>query len=61
MPELGKYAATVLGAYGAALGLLVALVVASLWRGRRVRADLARSAAAGERAALVDLVGALGE
>ena len=26
-----------------------------------VRADLARSAAAGERAALVDLVGALGE
>lgn len=42
MPELGKYAATVLGAYGAALGLLVALVVASLWRGRRVRADLAR-------------------
>ena len=40
MPELGKYAGTVLGAYGAALGLLVALVVLTLWQGARVRRTL---------------------
>jgi heme exporter protein D len=36
MPDLGKYAATVLSAYGGALALLVALVAASLWRSARV-------------------------
>lgn len=42
MPDLGKYASTVLSAYGVALVLLLALVALSLWRGRRVRAKLQR-------------------
>ncbi len=37
MPDLGKYAATVLGAYGAALLLLVGLVVLTIWQGRRMK------------------------
>ena len=41
MPELGKYAATVLGAYGAALALLVGLVALTLWQGARMRRALA--------------------
>jgi heme exporter protein D len=41
MPELGKYAATVLAAYGATIALLVVLVVATLLRGARVRRMLA--------------------
>jgi heme exporter protein D len=40
MPELGKYADTVLSAYGASLALLIGLVVWTLWRGRRVQAQL---------------------
>lgn len=40
MPDLGKYAGTVLGAYGAALGLLVALVVLTLWQGARMKRAL---------------------
>ena len=40
MPDLGKYAETVLSAYGASLVLLVGLVAFSLWRGRRVRAEM---------------------
>ena len=40
MPDLGKYADTVLSAYGVTLLLLAALVVATLWRGRRVRARM---------------------
>ena len=40
MPELGKYAATVLWAYGAAFGLLVGLVVWTLWQGARVKRAL---------------------
>ena len=42
MPDLGRYADTVLSAYGVSLGLLAALVALSLWRGRRVRAEMAR-------------------
>ncbi|MWB78558.1 heme exporter protein CcmD [Pseudooceanicola sp. 216_PA32_1] len=42
MPELGKYAGAVLSAYGASLALLAALVVASLWRARRVKRALDR-------------------
>ena len=38
--ELGKYAATVLSAYGASLALLALLVVLTLWRGRRIRARM---------------------
>jgi heme exporter protein D len=40
MPDLGKYGDTVLSAYGASILLLVVLVVLTLWRGRRVRAEM---------------------
>jgi len=42
MPDLGKYADTVLSAYGASIALLVLLVVVSIWRGRKVRAEMER-------------------
>jgi len=42
MPDLGKYSDAVLSAYGASIGLLVLLVALSLWRGRKVRAEMAR-------------------
>ncbi|WP_193747408.1 heme exporter protein CcmD [Ruegeria sp. ANG-S4] len=40
IPDLGKYADTVLSAYGASLILLVVLVAFSLVRGRKVRAEM---------------------
>jgi heme exporter protein D len=40
MPDLGTYAVPVLSSYGVSLGLLVVLVVASIWKARRVRARL---------------------
>lgn len=40
MPDLGKYAVTVLGSYGATIVLLVALVVASLWKSARLKRAL---------------------
>lgn len=40
MIELGKYAATVLSAYGVSLGLLVAIIVQSLRANARARRDL---------------------
>ena len=40
MPDLGKYADAVLSAYAASLVLLVAIVVLSVWRGRKVRAEM---------------------
>ncbi|MGP6085701.1 heme exporter protein CcmD [Antarctobacter jejuensis] len=40
MPELGKYAGAVLSSYAVSLGLIVALVIFSVWRARRVRAEL---------------------
>ncbi|MGB3243406.1 MAG: heme exporter protein CcmD [Sulfitobacter sp.] len=40
MPELGKYAAEVLAAYGVSLVLLALLVLVTLRRGRRARAAL---------------------
>ena len=40
MPDLGKYAATVLGAYAAAIMLLVALVALTLWQGARMKRAL---------------------
>lgn len=40
MPDLGKYAFTVLASYGVSLGLIVLLVAASLLRARRVRREL---------------------
>ena len=42
MPDLGKYADTVLSAYGVSLLLLLALLVMTLMRGAKVRADLKR-------------------
>ena len=43
MPDLGKYADTVLSAYAASIVLLVLLVALSIWRGRKVRAEMARA------------------
>ncbi|MFP4327752.1 MAG: heme exporter protein CcmD [Paracoccaceae bacterium] len=40
MPDLGKYATAVLSSYGVTLALLVALIVLSIWRARKVRAEL---------------------
>ncbi|KIC34705.1 heme exporter protein CcmD [Leisingera sp. ANG-S5] len=40
MPDLGKYADTVLSAYGASLVLLAALVVLTILRGRKVRREM---------------------
>lgn len=39
-PDLGAYAVPVLSAYGISLGLIAALVVASVVKGRRVRAEM---------------------
>ena len=41
IPDLGKYAGTVLSAYAVTILLLVARVALSLWRARRVRRALA--------------------
>jgi len=40
MPDLGKYADTVLTAYAASILLLALLVALSLWRGRRMRVEM---------------------
>lgn len=40
MPELGKYAGTVLSAYGISLTLLAFIVWQSLSRGRKVKKQL---------------------
>lgn len=49
MPDLGKYADTVLSAYGASIVLLLVLVWLSLRRGRKVRAELAEIEKRGTR------------
>ena len=41
IPELGRYAGTVLGAYGVTLALIGGLVGTSLWRAARTRRLLA--------------------
>lgn len=41
MPDLGKYADTVLSAYAVSIALLVVLVALSLWQSRRGKAHLA--------------------
>ena len=48
MPELGKYAGTVLGAYGASMALLVALVVLTVWQGAAGQARFGRRRSKGE-------------
>ncbi len=40
MPDLGKYADAVLSSYAASILLLLALVVFSVMRGRKVRAEM---------------------
>ncbi|NBZ87943.1 heme exporter protein CcmD [Rhodobacteraceae bacterium CYK-10] len=40
MPDLGKYAFTVLAAYGASLGLIALLIGVSLWQGAKARRAL---------------------
>ncbi|MBY5934025.1 heme exporter protein CcmD [Tateyamaria omphalii] len=40
MPDLGKYAEAVLSAYAVSIVLLVAIVVLTVWRGRKVRAEM---------------------
>lgn len=40
MPDLGKYAAAVMGSYAATVFLLLGLVALTLWRGARVRRQL---------------------
>lgn len=42
MPDLGKYAGAVLSSYAVSLILIIALVAFSIWRARRVRAELDR-------------------
>ncbi|MCX7565049.1 heme exporter protein CcmD [Sulfitobacter sp. F26169L] len=42
MPDLGKYAEAVLGAYGLSLLLLAALLILTLRRGKKARAALRR-------------------
>lgn len=41
MVSLGKYAGTVLSAYGVALALLLGLVALSMWQSAKVRRALA--------------------
>jgi heme exporter protein D len=40
LPDLGKYADTVLWAYAASLLLLLGIVILSLWRGHRIRLEM---------------------
>ena len=40
MPDLGTYAVPVLSSYAVSLGLLAAVILASVWKARRVRARL---------------------
>lgn len=43
MPDLGKYAAEVLAAYGITTMLLIGIVALTLWRGVRIKKALARA------------------
>ena len=40
MPELGKYAGSVIGSYAASVLLIAAVIVLTVWQGRRIRAAL---------------------
>ena len=42
MPELGKYAGAVLSSYAVSLVLIVALVLVSILRARRVKRELSQ-------------------
>ena len=45
MPDLGPYATYVMLAYAVSLALLAALVLLSLWQGKRVKRQLAEAEA----------------
>jgi heme exporter protein D len=45
MPDLGPYATYVTLAYGVSLALIAALVGLSIWRGKRVKRQLAEAEA----------------
>lgn len=45
MPELGKYAVTVLSSYAVSFGLIAVLIALTIWRGRVVRRQLAQAEA----------------
>lgn len=45
MPDLDRYAGTVLGAYGVTLAILALLVAWSVWRAARARRALAEAEA----------------
>ena len=45
MPDLGQYTVYVLSSYAVTLGLLAAIILASVWQARRVRARLEAVAA----------------
>lgn len=49
MPDLGKYAFSVLASYGVTFAILLAVIVLSLWRGARVREELRRIEARKDR------------
>jgi len=40
MPELGKYAGAVLSSYAASIALLIFIIAVSIWRARKVKAQL---------------------
>ena len=40
IPDLGKYAFSVLAAYGATLGLIAGLIAVTLWQGARAKRAL---------------------
>lgn len=40
IPDLGRYAVAVLSSYGATLVLMAAVVVLTVWQGRRVKRQL---------------------
>ena len=42
LPDLGKYAFSVLAAYGARLGLILGLIGLTLWQGARAKRALAQ-------------------
>ncbi|ARC88117.1 heme exporter protein CcmD [Rhodovulum sp. MB263] len=41
IPDLGKYAVAVLSSYALTMALIAVLIAVSLWRGARVRRQLA--------------------
>jgi heme exporter protein D len=49
MVDLGKYADAVLSAYAVSIALIIALVVWTLWRSRKVKAALAEVEARREK------------